>query len=452
MKVDVLVAEIGSTTTAVNAFTGLNSATPALIGQGVAPTSVESGDVTVGLKEAISDLKVQLGVNDLSWDHMFASSSAAGGLSMTVHGLVYDMTVKAAKEAALGSGAVLRHVTAGKLRRTDIARIQQIAPKIILVAGGVDYGERETALYNFEMIAGNVPGIPIIYAGNIENHDEIRLIAEEFGTEVFYVENCYPCIDQLNIEPTRIIIQDVFEKHIIHSPGMEKIHEMVDGTIMPTPGAVMQAAKMAYDTFEDLVVFDVGGATTDVHSVTEGSPAIQMILMSPEPFAKRTVEGDLGVFVSRRNILDQLSERELDESFPDREYYLKNSSEIPSDNGEIDFVERLTVACCKLALKRHAGNMTELYTAHGRKITAVGKDLTAVKTIIGTGGALTRLPHSKEILQSLRVREVVKELYPTTDAVVKIDHEYIMASLGVLSTQFPEAAILLLQKSMEAKD
>ncbi|HZW98174.1 MAG TPA: glutamate mutase L, partial [Bacillota bacterium] len=201
MKVDVLVAEIGSTTTAVNAFTGLNSATPALIGQGVAPTSVESGDVTVGLKEAISDLKVQLGVNDLSWDHMFASSSAAGGLSMTVHGLVYDMTVKAAKEAALGSGAVLRHVTAGKLRRTDIARIQQIAPKIILVAGGVDYGERETALYNFEMIAGNVSGIPIIYAGNIENHDEIRLIAEEFGTEVFYVENCYPCIDQLNIEP-----------------------------------------------------------------------------------------------------------------------------------------------------------------------------------------------------------------------------------------------------------
>ena len=451
MKVDVLVAEIGSTTTAVNAFNGLESANPALIGQGVAPTSVESGDVTVGLKEAIEDLQEQLATDELSWDHMFASSSAAGGLSMTVHGLVYDMTVRAAREAALGSGAVLRHVTAGKLRRTDIVKIQEISPNIILIAGGVDYGERDTALYNFEMIASKVPNIPIIYAGNIENHEEIRLIAEEFGTEVFYVENCYPCIDQLNVEPTREVIQDVFEKHIIHSPGMEKIHEMVDSTIMPTPGAVMQAAKIAYEKFEDLVVFDVGGATTDVHSVTEGSPAIQMIMMYPEPVAKRTVEGDLGVFVNRHNILSQLTEHELDEHFPDREYYLENALEIPTDADEINFVENLAEACCRLALKRHAGTMTEMYTAHGRKVTAQGKDLTAVKIIIGTGGALTRLPHRKEILERLRVRDVIKELYPTTDAVVKIDHDYIMASLGVLSTEFPEAAILLLQKSMESE-
>ncbi|HHV42051.1 MAG TPA: DNA mismatch repair protein MutL [Clostridiaceae bacterium] len=451
MKVDVLVAEIGSTTTAVNAFNGLESANPALIGQGVAPTSVESGDVTVGLKEAIDDLKEKLATDELSWDHMFASSSAAGGLSMTVHGLVYDMTVRAAREAALGSGAVLRHVTAGKLRRTDIVKIQEISPNIILIAGGVDYGERDTALYNFEMIASKVPNIPIIYAGNIENHEEIRLIAEEFGTEVFYVENCYPCIDQLNVEPTREVIQDVFEKHIIHSPGMEKIHEMVDSTIMPTPGAVMQAAKIAYEKFEDLVVFDVGGATTDVHSVTEGSPAIQMIMMYPEPVAKRTVEGDLGVFVNRHNILSQLTEHELDEHFPDREYYLENALEIPTDADEINFVENLAEACCRLALKRHAGTMTEMYTAHGRKVTAQGKDLTAVKIIIGTGGALTRLPHRKEILERLRVRDVIKELYPTTDAVVKIDHDYIMASLGVLSTEFPEAAILLLQKSMESE-
>ena len=174
----------------------------------------------------------------------------------------------------------------------------------------------------------------------ILNHDEIALIAQEFGTEVFFVENCYPCIDQLNVEPTRKVIQDVFEKHIIHSPGMEKIHEMVDSTIMPTPGAVMQAAKIAYEDLEDLIVFDVGGATTDLHSVTEGSPAIQMIMMYPEPVAKRTVEGDLGVYVNRHNIIEQLTERELNEFFPDREYYLEHAMEIPQEP-EIDFVERL---------------------------------------------------------------------------------------------------------------
>ena len=33
---------------------------------------------------------------------------------MTVHGLVYDMTAKAAREAALGAGGILHYVTAGR--------------------------------------------------------------------------------------------------------------------------------------------------------------------------------------------------------------------------------------------------------------------------------------------------------------------------------------------------
>ena len=71
---------------------------------------------------------------------MLATSSAAGGLKMTVHGLVYDMTAKAAREAALGAGGILHYVTAGRLRRTDLAKIKEIRPNLILIAGGVDYG------------------------------------------------------------------------------------------------------------------------------------------------------------------------------------------------------------------------------------------------------------------------------------------------------------------------
>ena len=40
------------------------------------------------------------------------ASSAAGSLRMTVHGLVYEMTAKAAKEAALNAGTNLDLVTA----------------------------------------------------------------------------------------------------------------------------------------------------------------------------------------------------------------------------------------------------------------------------------------------------------------------------------------------------
>ncbi len=68
-----------------------------------------------------------------------------------------------------------------------------------------------------------------------------RSIQKQKKSELYIVENVYPKIDELNIEPTRKIIQDVFEKHIIHGPGMEKVRDMITGSIMPTPGAVMAA-------------------------------------------------------------------------------------------------------------------------------------------------------------------------------------------------------------------
>ena len=113
MKVDVLVAEIGSTTTVVNAFHRLDEKMPIFLGQGQAPTSVLQGDVCVGLQGAVDDLCRRQGWSDIQYDAMLATSSAAGGLRMTVHGLVYDMTVRAAREAALGAGANLHQVTAG---------------------------------------------------------------------------------------------------------------------------------------------------------------------------------------------------------------------------------------------------------------------------------------------------------------------------------------------------
>jgi len=147
MKVDVLVAEIGSTTTVVNAFKNIDSDDPVFWGQGQAPTSVLEGDVRVGLQGAIDDLCAKKGIEELEYDEMLATSSAAGGLKMTVHGLVYDMTAKAAKEAALGAGGIIHYVTAGKLRRTDLKKIQDIQPNLILIAGGVDYGERDTDIW-----------------------------------------------------------------------------------------------------------------------------------------------------------------------------------------------------------------------------------------------------------------------------------------------------------------
>jgi len=448
LKIDVLVAEIGSTTTVVNAFNGIGTQSPVFAGQGQAPTSVLEGDVTVGLKGAIDSLRESLKADELTWDDMLATSSAAGGLKMTVHGLVYDMTVRAAKEAALGAGGIIKMITSGKMRKTDLKKIQEIQPNIILVAGGVDYGERETALHNMEMILSMGLKIPIIYAGNIENQEEVRLMCEEAENQLYIVENVYPKIDTLIVEPTRKIIQDAFEEHIIHAPGMSKVRALVKGPIIPTPGAVMEAAKVLKEEMGDLVVFDVGGATTDVHSVTSGSEEINSILISPEPDAKRTVEGDLGVYVNANHVVEKIGMDNLLKEFPDAEEILANYKPIPVTEREKQFVERLTKEAVLTSLERHAGHLRYFYTASGKKTVAEGKDLTAIKYIIGTGGALTRLPGKNEILEKIKHHGKEQELYPTEAAKVLIDEDYIFSSLGVLSKSYHEDALRLMKKSL----
>ena len=354
MKVDVLVAEIGSTTTVVNAFHRLGEAQPVFLGQGQAPTSVLQGDVCVGLQGAMDDLCRRQGWPDLQYDAMLATSSAAGGLRMTVHGLVYDMTVRAAREAALGAGANLHLVTAGIMQEEDLEDLRDINPNLILIAGGTDYGERKTALENARLIRELGLNVPVIYAGNVQNQARVQRIFADAPAECYVVENVYPRLDELNIEPARKVIHQVFEKHIIHAPGMERVRTMVTGSIIPTPGAVMECAKLLYELVGDLVVLDVGGATTDVHSVTEGSEEIASIQLSPEPMAKRTVEGDLGVFVNARSMAKQIGMHNLEKEIGrDPAPIFAHYKAIPDTPEQFLLTETLAWHAASDALERH---------------------------------------------------------------------------------------------------
>ncbi len=444
-EVEVLVAEIGSTTTVVSAFDGVEEGAAYLLGQGAAPTTVEAGDVVEGLDIALEDLRKNLDVSDLTWRRFLACSSAAGGLQMTVHGLVYDMTVKAANEAALGAGAVVRMVTAGELTESDLDRVQELRPSIMLLAGGVDYGERDTVISNAKKLASLDVDAPVIYAGNVAARGDVTAI---LGDRVHPVENVYPRIDQLQIEPTRREIQRIFEDHIVRAPGMSRVRELISGEIMPVPGAVMKAAECLQKRAGDLVAVDVGGATTDVHSVTEGSEEISRILVAPEPTAKRTVEGDLGVYVNAPNLVERIGPEVLEEElgFPPSEV-LGEMGPVPQNDKERKLVLRLTREAAGVALRRHAGRTRYLFGPSGRTTVAEGKDLTEVRWVIGTGGALTRLPGGDEILEDILDRPAPDGLYPRR-ARVLIDCDYIMAAAGMISRVDGDAAAALLWSSL----
>lgn len=453
MKIDALVAEIGSTTTVVNAFDALDTHHPKFLGSAYAPTSVLEGDVNVGLNQAINALKEKLNLKEISFKETYASSSAAGGLKMSVHGLVYDMTVKAAKEAALGAGANIKMITAGLLDEYQIEEIKTLNLNIIMIAGGVDYGERKTAIENARKIAELKLNIPVIYAGNIQNQTLIKKIFNENGQADFlYIsDNVYPQIDDLQVEKTRHIIQDVFHQHIIHAPGMEKVKKTITNNIIPTPGAVMEASKIIQESMGDVLTVDIGGATTDIHSVTHGSEAIEKILIAPEPFAKRTVEGDLGIFINKSNIINMISKdkliQELQLDKDDLENLINDYQVIP-DSKQYPLSKRLALEAFKIALYRHAGKLIKMFNAEGKVLYAEGKDLTNIKHIIGTGGALTRFKDGKDILQTVLSLNNDQLLLPSNQVNIWIDSDYIMASLGVLSKNHPEAALILLKQSL----
>jgi len=211
LKVDILVAEVGSTTTKVNAFNFDINDNLLYLGRGEAITTVEDGDVTIGLEDAIEELKKSLNINELSWSNFYTSSSAAGGLRMSVHGLVKEMTVKAANEAALGAGAVVRMVTAGILSKFDLDNLIKLNPNIIILSGGVNYGEKKTVITNAKLISNTPLSSPIVYAGNITAADEVEYILKNANKKLYIVDNVYPSIDELNVEPAREIIQKVFK-------------------------------------------------------------------------------------------------------------------------------------------------------------------------------------------------------------------------------------------------
>ena len=459
MRLDVLVAEIGSTTTLVNGFTNLAGDDPVFCAQGQAPTSVLDGDVRTGLEAAIKDLCCKQGFSSLEYDEMFATSSAAGGLRMTVHGLVHDMTARAAKEAALGAGAIIHKISCGPFRPSDIEEIKAIEPNIILISGGVDHGERETALTNakivrdLELKAHGLP-VPVIYAGNADNQAEVKALFDESSVPLYVVENVYPKIDELNVEPARKVIQAVFEKHIVQAPGMEHIKELVSGAIIPTPGAVMEITRLLAAELGGIITLDVGGATTDVHSVTRASEEIERILVRPEPYAKRTVEGDLGVYINADKLIEyaDIEKLETELGFPVDEVK-RNYRFIPVSEQEIQFVQRLTKEAVLRAIERHAGYIRHIYGPSGRSSIAEGKDLSEVKYIIGTGGALTRLPDRIKIMEQItKHNKTGLMLIPPPNARILVDNDYVMASLGVLSIKYPKAALKLVKKSLRVTD
>jgi len=470
-----ILIDFGSTFTKV---TAVDLTEAQVIGRSQSASTVAT-DVREGLLRALTVLHERHALFDerpkdlsiLSGKTVLASSSAAGGLRIAVVGNVPGLTVEAANQAALGAGAKIVGSTAFKLDADKLAHMVGLRPDMILLTGGVDGGDGETILHNARLLAGSTLAVPIVAAGNRAVADEVVAILKHAGKEVRVVDNVMPKTGRLAAEPAREAIRENFMARITQAKGLDGLAGMVP-VVLPTPMAVLQGVRIGADGADDekgwgdMLVVDVGGATTDVHSIGYGHPQGENVIAQglAESYAKRTVEGDLGIRFNAGTIvgrigLDKLIE-DLHRDFSEFnvassqlsdyiEEISQDTGKVPQEKWQIAADAVLANNAVTLAVERHVGRRERIVAREGEAWVHSGKDLRDTRTLIGTGGVFVHNPHADYILnhRPLTDGHGVQALRPR-DPQIYLDSSYLLYAVGLLSETMPQVALRLFKRYM----
>lgn len=454
----VLLIDFGSTYTKV---TAVDVEKQELLGTAASYTTVET-DVNIGLDNALKLLSEKIG--NLEYDARYACSSAAGGLKMIACGLVPELTAEAAKQASLGAGAKIMKVYAYQLTEDDAEEIRELKPDIFLLTGGTDGGNKDIIIDNAKVIASIPVDFPVVIAGNRSAARTCERIIAESGKQAIVCENVMPKFNQLNIEPAQEKIREVFLARIVKAKGLSVASKLISGIMMPTPAAVLAAMKLLSKGTEkeaglgDLVAVDVGGATTDVYSMSLGEPdRINTVIKGlPEPYAKRTVEGDIGMRYSAAGILEavgtgtvaRLSGLDYDRVEELMELITSKTDTLPDteDVAKLDFA--LASMAVKVGMTRHAGFIEKVYTPVGETFLQTGKDLTKVEKVIITGGSLIHADNVKAIASHVLYDLSEPMSLKPHNAEILVDKSYILSAMGLLSKYDADTALKIMKKEL----
>jgi len=454
-----LLVDIGSTYTKL---TAVDLEKEDIIATSKHYTTVET-DVRIGYNKALNELKNKTNEN-LEFEKILACSSAAGGLKMAAIGLVEELTVEAAKRVCLNSGGKVNLVFAHKITRKEVEKIKNESIDIILLAGGTNGGNSECVIHNATMLGEGQVNIPVVYAGNKSVQDEIQEIFSKYNINGYICDNVMPKLNELNIESSRAVIKQIFLDNIISAKGINKLADEIDGLLLPTPHAVLNAADLLSvgyleeEGLGDAILVDIGGATTDIYSFSKGLPKTPNTVLHglEEPFAKRTVEGDLGMRYSTLGIINNLSAREIEEFkvkgidiVKEALVRRENVEMVPTTKEEKDVDNIFASLCVDTAISRHVGTLETVYTPLGVMYYQEGKDLSDCKTIIGTGGVIIHSEDKVSILEKIKVNpKRLTELRPK-EGNYFIDEDYILSAMGLLCIDHPEIALKIMKKRIK---
>lgn len=460
-----LLIDIGSTYTKILA---VDLEREVFLGRAQALTTVET-DISIGLHKAYSALVEQYGLEERHIRGRYASSSAAGGLKIAAIGLVPALTLEAARRAALGAGAKVVCAYGFEIDESIVGEIESAGCDIILLTGGTDGGDKAVILHNARMLANSSLTCPIIVAGNQVVSAQVREILESKRKPVSVTRNVLPRLDAVEVEAAQGLIRELFIGRITEAKGLAGAQRFVGGELMPTPKATLQAAALLADGTDEeagigsLAIVEIGGATTNIHSVLEGSPSDPDTLVRglPEPRVKRTVEGDLGIRYNAPTIHGLVGHRSCHarlraiqgvegDAEIDLEAHVhalsKNVGYVPASTLDYNVDIMLAESATAVAMQRHAGTLREEFCAVGAVKVQYGKNLLDAKNLIGTGGIFKYGLRPERILKAARFnRDAPWSLMPRAPRAF-IDNEYFLYGIGLLAADVPTQALRIAKK------
>ncbi len=432
-----LLIDVGSTFTKVMVI----APDGAILGRAQSPTTIDN-DVMHGVSAAIALLPET--VRD-GHDWALASSSAAGGLRMASVGLTATLSGRAGSLAAFGAGAKVISNEHGFLGADAIARIEAEAPHLVLLAGGLDGGNSQALLHNAQELAGLKTPHGYIIAGNADAADEAQVLLRDGRRDVRVVDNVFPRAGEISMTATRDAVRDLFLKHITHAKGLDGLMESFATDCEPTPLAVSRALAHLPGGTGPVVFVDLGGATTDVHSlggVREEHRAVEI----PEPEIMRTVEGDLGMRWGAPGTVGAMSsagraaaEAVLGCNF-EREAGRRRDtpSFLPETDRDRAVDRALAQAATAIALERHAGKVVVRHRPWGDRYQVTGKDLRPTRIVVATGGAF-RYGDDPEAMVAAALGGIEGAQVPR-EPDIAIDNSYALYATGLIARLSPGLA------------
>ena len=373
-------------------------------------------------------------------DTVLACSSAGGGLRIAVVGYERLVTAEAGRRVALTAGGRVVHVHAGLLEEPDVDVLGTVRADVVLLVGGTDGGDCDVLLANARRLGAARLSVPVVVAGNAEAAPQAARELERRRRRVLVAPNVLPRIGAFEPTGARSAIRDLFLRHVIGGKGLSRGTRFARLVQAPTPDAVLTGIEVLAELEGNVLVVDVGGATTDVYSVLaeprqEGTAA-------GTPAAARTVEGDLGVRSSAPGVVvAAASERLLAPG--EQDVLTGYATAVAADpgrlpGGELDAERDLRLAelAVTIALRRH-----------GRGTPAAEpRPLRDVRLVVGSGGVLRHADdEARRRVLTPAVTDHAGGWQVPERARTTVDVRYVLFAAGLLARDSPAAARALVR-------